>query len=120
MELIKIVNARQALDSLANQADIGAHLSYWMTKFVVKTTNEYEFYYSKAREIVSKYAETNENGELVVPDFNVGDYTKEMSALESTDVESPGITFALSELSQELKLSMKQMYPLLDFIEEDK
>lgn len=120
MELIKIVNASQTLNSLADKNDIGAHLAYWMTKFVVKTASEREFYYAKGKEIVSKYAVENENGDRVIPVEKIEAYNKEMTDLENTDVEDPGIKFALSELSQELKLSMKQMYPLLDFIEEDK
>lgn len=120
MELIKIVNARQTLDSLSDKDNINAHLAYWMTKFVAKTTSEYEFYYTKAREIALKYATTNDAGEQIISADKIADFNKEVADLENTDVEDPGIKFALSELSQELKLSMKQMYPLLDFIEEDK
>ena len=42
-----------------------------------------------------------------------------ISKLNDTDVEDPGIRFKLSELTSDIKLSMKQMYPLLDFIDED-
>ena len=43
-----------------------------------------------------------------------------MEELGQTNVEDPGIRFNLSELATELRLSMQQMYPLLDFIDEDK
>lgn len=121
MELIKVINARKTLDSLSDKEDVGAHLSYWMTKFVVKTGAEHEFYISEMRKLFDKFA-TKKDGEdtLFIPNENVAEFNTAVEALNKTDVEDPGIRFNLSELSAELKLSMKQMYPLLDFIDEEK
>lgn len=122
MELIKVVNARKVLDSLADQANIGAHLAYWMTKFVVKTESDHAFYASEMRKLFEKYATQKEGDEdaLLIPNDNVAAFNAAVDALNKTDAEDPGIRFNLSELSAELKLSMKQMYPLLDFIDEEK
>ena len=120
MELIKVVNARQTLDSLSDREDVGAHLSYWMTKFVVSTKSEHEFYVKEMQKLLDKYGVKGEDDKLVIPMDKVADFQKEAVELENTDVEAPAIRFSLSELAQELKLSMKQMYPLLDFIDEDK
>lgn len=122
MELIKIVNARKVLDSLSDREDVGAHLSYWMTKFVVKTESDHEFYASEMRKIFEKYATKKEGDEdtLLVAADKVAEFNDAVEALNKTDAEDPGIRFNLSELSTELKLSMKQMYPLLDFIDEEK
>lgn len=122
MELIKIVNARKVLDSLSDREDVGAHLSYWMTKFVVKTESEHEFYATEMRKLFDKYATKKEGDEdtLLIPGDKVAEFNAAVDTLNKTDVEDPGIRFDLSELSTELKLSMKQMYPLLDFIDEDK
>ena len=122
MELVKVVDARQVLESLSNKEDIGAHLSYWMTKFVVKTESEYEFYAAEMRKIFDKFAKKKDDDEdaILVPAENVAEFNAAVEALNKTDVEDPGIRFNLSELSAELKLSMKQIYPLLDFISEDK
>lgn len=120
MELIKIINARNVLDSFANRESMGAHLSYWMTKFVVKTASEQEFYTTEMRKLVNKYADNQEGGTLLVSADKVPEFNAAIDTLNNTDVEDPGIRFSLSELSAELKLSMKQMYPLLDFIDEDK
>lgn len=122
MELIKIVNARKVLDSLSDRDDVGAHLSYWMTKFVVKTGSDHEFYASEMRKLLDKYA-TKQGGDddtLIIPNDKVAEFNAAVEALNAADAEDPGIRFNLSELSTELKLSMKQMYPLLDFIDEDK
>lgn len=122
MELIKIVNARKVLDSLSDREDVGAHLSYWMTKFVVKTESDHEFYASEMRKLFEKYATKKEGDEdtLLIAADKVAEFNDAVEALNKTDAEDPGIRFNLSELSAELKLSMKQMYPLLDFIDEEK
>lgn len=122
MELIKVVNARKVLDSLSDRENVGAHLSYWMTKFVVKTESDHEFYASEMRKLFEKYATKKEGDEdtLFIPNEKVAEFNAAVDALNKTDAEDPGIRFNLSELSSELKLSMKQMYPLLDFIDEEK
>lgn len=120
MELIKVVDARMVLDSLSEKEGIGAHLAYWMTKFVVKTEGEHNFYASEMRKLFGKYADKKEDGAMLIPNDKVAEFNAAVEALNKTDVEDPGIRFNLSELSVELKLSMKQMYPLLDFIDEEK
>lgn len=122
MELIKIVNARKVLDSLSDREDVGAHLSYWMTRFVVKTESDHEFYASEMRKLFDKYATKKEgdNDTVIIAADKVAEFNDAVEALNRTDAEDPGIRFNLSELSAELKLSMKQMYPLLDFIDEEK
>lgn len=122
MELIKIVNARKVLDGLSDRENIGANLSYWMTKFVIKTEGEHDFYISEMRKIFDKYA-TKKDGDdetLIVPTEKISKFNSAVEDLNKTEAEDPGIRFKLSELSSELKLSMKQMYPLLDFIDEEK
>lgn len=122
MELIKIINARKVLCGISNDERINPHLSYWMTKFVAKTEGEYEFYASEMRKLFDKYANKpeDEGVAIFIPNENVAAFNAAVEALHKTDVEDPGIRFNLSELSAELKLSMKQMYPLLDFIDENK
>ena len=124
-KLIKIINARQVLTSLSNM-DINTHLAYWMTKFIINSQNEQDFYISNMRKLFDKYAERDEGGNFVIIENDIiikkeciADFNKEVDELQSTDVEAPNIKFSLSEISKELKLSMKQMSSLMDFIEED-
>lgn len=120
MDLIKIVNARQTIDSFASKEDIGARLAYWMTKFVVKTESDHKFYVDELQKLLRKYGKENDDGNIVVPAESMEEFSKELTVLQNTDAEDPGIRFSLSELSSELKLSMQQMYTLLDFVDEDK
>lgn len=121
MELIKIINARKTLDGFSEKEELSAHLAYWMTKFVVRTREEHEFYVQEYNKIFLKFANLKDEEEktYVIPTEAVSAFNLEVEKLEKTDVEDPGIRFNLSELSAELKLSMKQMYPLLDFIDEE-
>ena len=122
MELIKVVNARKVLEGFADVDGIGAHLAYWMTKFVVKTESDYNFYTTEMFKLFDKYA-TKKEGDgdtFIIASAKVEEFNAAVSSLETVDVEDPGIRFSLSELATELKLSMKQMCPLLDFIDEDK
>ena len=93
-----------------------------MTKFVVKTESDHEFYASEMRKLFEKYATKKEGDEdtLLIAADKVAEFNDAVEALNKTDAEDPGIRFNLSELSAELKLSMKQMYPLLDFINEER
>lgn len=122
MELIKIVNARNVLDGLSDREDVSASLSYWMTKFVVKTEGDHNFYISEMRKLFDKYAikKEEDEGTLLIPNDKLAEFNDAVESLNKTDAEDPGIRFNLSELSAELKLSMKQIYPLLDFIDEEK
>ena len=119
MKLSTIINARSVLEGLADKEDVGAHLSYWMTKFIVKTQGDEKFYASEVRKIFDKYAETREDGTSIVPNEKVSDFQADVAKLGETEAEDPGIRFKLAELADNLKLSMKQMFPLLDFIEEE-
>ena len=120
MKLRKVIDARRVLDSFSSQEGLGAHLAYWMTKFVVKTENEHIFYAKEMRKLIDAYSTHNANGATVIPTEQIENFYAAVDRLNNTDVEDPGIRFSLSELSTELKLSMQQMYLLLDFIEEEK
>lgn len=121
MELIKVVNARKVLDSLSDREDVGAHLSYWMTKFVVKTESEHEFYAAEMRKLFDKFSTKKDGDEdiIIIPNDKVAEFNAAVDVLNKTDVEDPGIRFDLSELASELKMSMRQMYSLLDFINDE-
>lgn len=118
MKLINIVNAYKVLDSLGDK-DINGRLSYWMTKYIAKTQTDYDFYASEIKRLYEKYGE-RENDVITIPADRIGEFNKDLDSLNNTDAEDPGIRFNLSDISAELSLSMKQMYPLLDFINEDK
>lgn len=65
-KLIDIVNARKVIDSFADRENVCAHLAYWMTKFVVKTSGDYDFYADSLNKAFRTYAIQNDKGEFVI------------------------------------------------------
>ena len=120
MELIKVLGAKNVLESLSDREDISASLSYWMTKFVIECETEYNFYCTEMQKLIDKYKDPNAKGEVKIAEDKQAEFAAEIEKLEKMDVEAPKIRFPLSEIAGELKLSMKQIYPLMDFIEETK
>ena len=119
MKLITIVNANNVINGFADNEDIGAHLAYWFTKFVVKTQDDVAFFQTEMRKLFDKYGVKGEDGSISIPNENASAFAQEVEALQNTEAQDPEIRFSLSELSAGLKVSLKQMYPLLDFINEN-
>lgn len=119
MKLITIVGAHKVIDDLANTNEIGAHLAYWMTKFVIATQSEFEFYQESLRKLFEKYGVEKTDTGITVAEEHRDKLLEEIAKLDDTDAQDPGIRFSLAELSKELKISPKQMFYLMDFIDED-
>ena len=117
MKLIDLLAARKTLSDLSNRDDILAKLSYWMTKFVIQTDGEAESYDASLNKILSKYGESGEQGTTIRKE-NIAEAQAEIDSLNSTEVEAPTIRFKLSDLS-DINLTMKQIYSLFPFIDED-
>ena len=120
MKLIDVVNAYNSINGLSENNNIGAHLAYIMTKFVITTQPDFEFYIKELRKLFEKYGKKDdETDEIVILSENTDEFKKSVQDLQNVEVDDPKIYFSLSELSNELKLSMKQIYPLINFIKED-
>ena len=117
MELIKLIEARKVLDGFADKNGISASLAYKMTKFIAKTEDEHAFYAAELNKLVNTYSAKDDDGNVIIPQEHIAEFNAAVNNIGHTSVEDPGIRFDLNELS-ELDLSMKQMYPLLDFINE--
>ena len=125
MKLINIYNARTVIETLADCKDISFSTAYWMAKFIERTHADNEFFVSEMSKLLGKYAETDENGEYVTDGTNiklkpdcVEEFNRRSEELQNTEVDDPNIRFKYSQL-EDIKLSMKQIYPLMPFIDED-
>lgn len=129
---MKIFNLMQARNILNAYKDIqlSPALAYQVTKFLMKSQAEEEFYYSRLRVLFDEYAEKNEDGSFVMTDEGQGVKIKldllekfqvAYEELENTEVEAPNIKFALSVITKEItSISVNQMMALMEFIDEDK
>lgn len=119
MKLIQVVNAHDVVDGFAEKENIGAHLAYTMTKFVVATQTDADFYHKEMQKIFEKYGDKLEDGKISIKSENVDAFQDSVERLQNTEASDPGIRFSLSEMANELKLSMRQIYPLMEFINDD-
>lgn len=119
MKLIQVVNAHDVVDGFAEKENIGAHLAYTMTKFVVATQTDADFYCKEMQKIFEKYGDRLEDGKISIKAENVDAFQDSVKKLQNTEAADPGIRFSLSEMANELKLSMRQIYPLMEFINDD-
>lgn len=125
MNIITLLNAAKALNQIS-ETKISSRLAYKIMKFYKSVEIEEEFYNKKRMEIVEMYAQKDDNGQPVVDnngiiqiiENKIVDANLAMMELNNTEVSIPDIKFALSEL-EELKLSVKDMYALDAFIEEE-
>ena len=120
MKLKKIIDARGAIAEFSNGEKISASICYWAMKFMVKTDSDAEFFNNKIKEIIDKYTVVNEDGKQFIPSDKSDIIEEEIEEIGNTEAEDPGIKFPLSELSKGLNLSMKQMYSLIDFVDDSK
>lgn len=122
MKLANLVKARRTLWEYA-QEKVPAKLAYKIMKFVKSTSDEVDFYEDKVKEILSKYAEKDANGEPIIDGSYIKikepgaqeNCVKELNAVGGIDVEAPQIKFSLREL-EKLNLSALEMFDLDEFI----
>ena len=123
MKLNNIETLYSSLTQLKSK-EMPLRLSYKFTKFLSKIEKDYEFFTSKTREVIIKYAEKDENGEItqyegnirIVPE-NIPLAEKELSELNDIEVEDINISFTLDEL-ESLSIAPEILQPLLPFIKE--
>lgn len=121
MKLGNLIQARKTLMAYTDEK-LSAKLAYKMMKFVKSTSDDVAFYDEKIKEIIMKYAEKDDNGEIINDNGNIklvkgtaNDCQKEINAVVDVDIDKPQVGFFLSELN-ELKLSATEMFALDEFI----
>ena len=118
MKLIDVISAYKMIDSLADETGIGTRLAYKMTKFLIETQKEIDFYNASTKRLVAKYS-VKEDGKVSIPPENEAQIEADMKKLGESEVDEPSVRFSLTELSGELKLTMRQIYPLMPFVDDD-
>lgn len=114
MKLKEILQARRVLSEHVDDK-ICAPLAYKIMKILKSSDDDEMFYMDKLQQIVDKYGEHCEDGNILIPQSNAQKCKIAIAELEEIEVESPTIKFSLEELSG-LTLSAKDMYILDSFI----
>lgn len=123
MKLSTITPLYNTLQTLS-QKELPIRLSYKISKFLQSLSQDNEFYTEKFRTIILKYADRDENGELVfigedikIKQELLSEAEKELAELNELETTDAGITFTLEEL-ENLEIKPSDLQPLLPFIEE--
>ena len=129
MLINKLLTTRNILNSF-KELNLSANLAYQITKFLMQSATEEEFYFSRLRALLDEYAEKTEDGNYIPTEDGQGvkikldlleKFQSAYEELENTEVEAPDIKFALSAITKELNsITVNQMMMLMEFIDEEK
>ena len=100
-------------------------LALKVIKFVKAVETEADFYDKKYSEILSKYAEKDESGNIVptdnggikIQEEHIKDFSSDVAKLNSVDVEKPNFEFTVDELNK-CDLTGNGLYALYPFIKD--
>lgn len=123
MKIIRIINAKEIF-APHFQEKLSPALSYKIYKLCKCAEQEEEFYNQKMREIITEYAERDENGgfiningQIKLVEATAPEAQQKVADLRAVDIEAPNVKFTLDELS-EIKLSVQDIAAIDEFIEE--
>lgn len=123
MKLQNLVKTTKTLETLSNEK-INVRLAYKIMKVLKETKNDVDFYQEKGAEIIKKFAEKDDNGEIklspdgrdiVLQKDKIDDFNKEYTELNDTEVTIPEIKFEIEEL-EEVKLSALDLMSIEEFL----
>ena len=124
MKLNNLIQARNII-SRFSQEELSANLAYKLMKFLKMSDNEDIFYNEKLTAIIQQYAEKDAEGKYIkekesfrILKDKVDECRVALQELNDLQVDKPSISLYLAEL-EELKLSIKEMAYLDEFIIEE-
>jgi hypothetical protein len=112
------------LSSLA-KTSMPIRLAYKITKLLNQIEKDYNFYIEETKKIIIKYAERDEQGQLISTENGsitlqknlISEAEKDLLELSEIEVDLPSISFTLDEL-ETLNITPSDLQSLLPFIEE--
>lgn len=124
MEILNLVKANKVISSFADEK-ININLSYKFMKFLKLTNDSVEFYNSKIKEIINKYARKNDkdeniiiNGDIMLDSTKKNEIEKDLNELNQIEINDINVKFTLKEL-QGLTISVNDLVVLDEFIKEE-
>lgn len=123
MKLIDFCSLYCLLSSYFDSS-LPARASFAIAKFIVSNESNYKLYLSKRAELISKYADKDEKGELIVDENgykvspkNMVLFQKELSDLNDYEIEPVKLTLYFEDLSS-LSLTPREYSILIPYISE--
>ena len=127
IKLDSLINSVEALQKLS-QTEMKAKLAWQVTRLLKAADAEIQQFNETRMNLIKKYGEKDENGEIVVDEKNnckiaedkVSDFTKELTDLAESEVEINANMIKIDDLDAlEFKpAEMSALEPFIDFGEE--
>ena len=125
IELQTVIDNINVLSELAKK-EIPAKAAFIIARILGQITDEYNTYQTSRRQLIEKYGEkdengnlkTNEDGNAFIRKEDINKFNEELKALVSTKVTILGENIPLSSL-ENLNFTPGQMYVLAPFINEN-
>ena len=125
VKLVDLVNSAEALKVLGDKP-LRGKLAYKVGKVIQAVSNELELYDKARRELLNKYCEKDENGEIIVSGDgnvqimkdNIPDYNKEIAILNDTQIELNAVTLDLEDF-EDIEMTPKEMVQIDWVIKKD-
>ena len=122
MILHDVIEMRAAIEEYLD-LNLSIQTAYKFTKFLLETENDYDFFVSKTKEIINKYAEKDENGEII---FNEEGVRLSGSRIEEAEAALRDLSFINISIGdyfsfdidefEGLKISCRKMRLFIPFI----
>jgi hypothetical protein len=122
MILHDVIEIRAAIEEYLD-LNLSIQTAYKFTKFLLETENDYDFFVSKTKEIINKYAEKDENGEII---FNEEGVRLSSSTIEEAEAALRDLSFINVSIGdyfsfnidefEGLKMSCRKMRLFIPFI----
>ena len=123
MNLLQIEKLYPVLKQF-QEIEMPIKITYKFSKLLNFIEKDYHFFLKKMRGILDKYAEKDENGQIIVNNGTIpllkdfqSEAEKEIQLLYEIEVEKPDIYFTLTEL-ENINMTPNDLRVMIDFIEE--
>ena len=121
MKIKNIVLAHNVCVALGDCDNVSPKLAYQIAKFIYATQSDVDFYNTELNKLMSKYGVRmdGDNALKIDDDASMEAFVKDLNELQAVEVSDPGIRLSLADMTRDIKLTPRQMYQLLDFVQDD-
>ena len=121
----QVINFRNS-GSIFGKTDLPLKVAYKLNKIRMAAEKEAEFYSEKFQNIISTYAKTDENGNLIFSDDNdqimikedmIDECNKALADLQSLEIEINTYNLSIDDFGEDLKCTPDELETLMPFME---
>jgi hypothetical protein len=127
MTLVEIVNLKSPLENLTSQK-LPFSLAYKLAQLAKKVESNSEFYAESLRNLITEYAETDEEGNIKQDESNpntiqiktplIEEFQNKFKELQSVEITDEIPMFKLSDFEDKIEISPQDLISLMPILKE--